>query len=261
MLRCPNCKSLLVKDNNTYHCIKGHSFDIAKSGYTNLLVHTQKSTGDNKEMVKARNTFFKKDYYVSLKRQLLEIIRNLNIDTMIDAGCGEGYYTNYIKDYLDINIHGFDMSKYALNYASKANKKVNYFVSSIFDLPLIDNSVDLVLSIFAPISEIEFRRILKDEGYFIKVSPHKRHLWELKELLYDKPYENEIKDFNYQLFDKVDEYIVKDVVTIGSSEDLKALFIMTPYYYHTSKEDIDKLNNVDKLDITLEFYIEVYKTK
>lgn len=260
MLRCPICHSELNKLDNTYKCLKGHSFDIAKSGYTNLLVN-KKHTGDNKEMSKARNDFFKNDYYHVLKIRLYEIIKELNIKTLVDAGCGEGYYTNYLSDNLDLDIYAFDMSKYSLNYGAKANKKVNYLASSIFDLPLIDNSIDLILSIFAPVAYEEFYRVLKDEGYFIKVSPLERHLWELKEAIYDKPYENDNKYVAYEGFNMIKEYHIKDRIIIDNLNDIKALFMMTPYYFHTSKEDVTKLDKLNELEVTLEFKIELYQKK
>ena len=259
MIKCPNCQKKLIKFERQYVCENKHSFDIAKQGYTNLLIHTQKSTGDNKEMVDARQQFFANDYYKTLKNFLISLIKESNIKCMVDAGCGEGYYTNAIYDALNIDVYGFDMSKIALQKASRSHKAVNYFVSSVFDMPLYDSSVDLVLSVFAPISYLENRRILKDGGLFIKVSPLERHLWQLKEVLYQEPYENEMKYDEAEGFELIKEYKVKDTITINSSEDIMALFMMTPYYYRSPKDGVERLKSLDSLKTDIEFKIEVYK--
>lgn len=259
ILRCPICQHELFKNDSRYICIKNHSFDIASSGYASLLIGNKKHTGDDKLMSKSRRDFFNHDYYQTLKNKLVEIIAGYDIKTLVDAGCGEGYYTNYIKDKLNIDIYAFDMSKYAINYASKRSNGVHYFVSSIFDMPLVDKSVDMILSIFAPIAHEEFKRVLKDNGYFIKISPLERHLWELKVALYDKPYENVLKKEKNVDFIKIDEIRVKDKIIIDNNEDIRALFTMTPYYYRSSKSTFEKLNKLDKLDISLEFRVEIFK--
>lgn len=259
MIKCPNCQKPLIKQELQYVCENRHSFDIAKQGYTNLLIHTQKSTGDNKEMVDARQKFFMNDYYACLKHKLISIIKQHNIKVMVDAGCGEGYYTNAISDALNIKIYGFDMSKIALQKASRANKNVNYFVSSVFDMPLFTQSSDLILSVFAPISYEENYRVLKDNGIFIKVSPNKKHLWGLKEVVYEVPYENDIKVENTPGFKLVERYEIDDVIEIDSSEDIMALFMMTPYYYHSPKVGVERLKSLSYLKTEIDFIIEVYQ--
>lgn len=261
ILRCPKCLKELVQNDSRYVCINNHSFDIAKEGYASLLLNNRKHTGDDKKMAKARKDFFSHDYYHVLKDAILDIIKDLEVKVIVDAGCGEGYYTNYLKSHLDADIYGFDMSKYALMYASKRNHDVHYFTASLFDMPLCDHSTDLILSIFAPIAHDEFKRVLRDDGYFIKVSPLPRHLWELKMALYDKPYENMIKDEDDPCLNKLFERHVEDYVTIDNHEDIEALFMMTPYYYRSPKSTFDKLSKLDRIEVSLAFRVEVFKVK
>lgn len=261
ILRCPKCHKELIKNDSRYTCISNHSFDIAKEGYTSLLLNNRKHTGDDKKMAKARKDFFTHDYYHVLKNTLLDIIQGLKVQMIVDAGCGEGYYTNYLKSHLDAEIYGFDMSKYALMYASKRNRDVHYFTASLFCMPLGDHVADLIISIFAPIAHDEFKRVLRDGGYFIKVSPLPEHLWELKTALYDNAYENEIKDEEDPCFRKISERHVKDYITIDNHEDIEALFMMTPYYYRSPKSTFDKLQKLDKIDVTLAFRVEVFSVK
>lgn len=53
MLRCPNCHAELKREGKAFRCRNGHSFDVARQGYVNLLVNARRETGDNKEMVSA----------------------------------------------------------------------------------------------------------------------------------------------------------------------------------------------------------------
>ena len=101
MLICPKCKLKLTKDHNNnnhfFRCPNNHCFDISKEGYVNLLL-SKTDAGDNKDLIKARVEFLNKGYYFNLVEKLQDIIKQLNINTLLDAGCGTGYYTNYFKE-------------------------------------------------------------------------------------------------------------------------------------------------------------------
>ena len=107
-IKCPICNAELQRISNTYRCINNHCYDIAKEGYINLLKKQGgKDFGDSKDMVKARREFFDLDYYAPLKERLTDIIAKLNVSDLIDLGCGEGYYTNYYKNTLNIDFSGW----------------------------------------------------------------------------------------------------------------------------------------------------------
>ena len=261
MLRCPNCGASLKQVGKSYQCDKGHMFDIAKQGYTNLLIHTQKSTGDNKIMVDARKLFFSEDYYHALKESIINLVNELEIKTLIDAGCGEGYYTNAIKEKTKAEVYGFDMSKLALAKAAKGNHDVHYYVASVFDMPIENACADGVLSIFAPYSFKEMARVLKDYGYFIKVGPGPYHLFDLKEVLYEEPYLNKIEEVSDEAFELVKHLEVEDEIEVIGQDKIDALFKMTPYYYHTPKERSMRLNELGVLKTRLQFNIDIYRKK
>ena len=253
-LLCPVCKKKLNKDLNRYHCLNGHSFDIAKEGYLNLNLKSSVKTGDEKEMVRARKAFLEKDYYLFLRDKLNEIIDGLHVSSLLDLGCGEGYYTQSfnVKDKL-----GIDLSKEALKLASRHDKSTMYVLKTIFDVPLHDESVDLIVTIFAPVSK-EIDRVLKDEGHFILVRPDERHLFELKEAIYDSPYLNEVEEVKVDGMRLSEEYEISSRSKLNNGE-LIDLFKMTPYYHKTSLNDFNKLNKVDELEVSFEFIISVYE--
>lgn len=120
----------------------------------------------------------------------------------LDAGCGEGYYTNSFDAYFATGI-GVDISKDAVKRASKAAKNIRYCAASIFNLPVFDGSIDVVTSVFAPYSAQEFNRVVSPGGYVFAVIPGKDHLWGLKEVLYENPYETTSADIRWMAFMKL----------------------------------------------------------
>lgn len=257
---CPKCKAELQKEAHSYRCEHGHTYDIAKSGYTNLFLSNKKMSGDNKEMVQARTQFLSNGYYQPLQEKLCSIIKKLAPKTIVDAGCGEGYYTNACKNVCEHSeFFGFDVSKFALQQAAKAKNGVQYAVASVADLPLADSSADVIISVFAPIYIEEFQRILKEGGFFIKVEPGPKHLYDLKQILYTDVYDNEAEAVFYEGMKLSDEQLLEYVCDIHSQADIKALFQMTPYYYRSPKQTSEQLQAMQQLSTRIQFHIELYQ--
>jgi 23S rRNA (guanine745-N1)-methyltransferase len=269
---CPHCKNELTQsENKTVKCLNNHSFDVSKEGYLNLLrVNKKKSNnpGDNEMMVAARRNFLEKGYYNPLIDAIKETIENeltfsnkaINI---LDAGCGEGYYSQKsLSDLakLSTNVIGTDISKSAVKYAAKKYKNNFYFVSSVYDLPVANNSMDVVLSVFSPVPPPQFKRVLKEDGYLIIVSPGENHMKDLAQLIY-----NDFRSHEYNIIENMDE-IFKHVltkrktfeITITNSETLLNLLKMTPYYWNTSKEGQEKINDCKDITITCDFNLTVF---
>lgn len=270
---CPICKQMLIKKDNSLICDKNHCFDKAKSGYVNLLLSNKmnsKTPGDNKLMVNTRNKFLSKGYYSILKdklcNQVVNIAKNMNQNSihLLDAGCGEGYYTKAMsKSFIDNNISfdmlGIDISKFALNIAAKSTKDVQFSVASTFDLPVNDNSCDIVTELFAPYCGEEFYRVLKKDGFLILVIPSTQHLYELKEAIYENPYENEVKGYEIKNFNLIKKTEVFSEIELDNNEDIENLFMMTPYYYKTSKENAKRLEKLSSLKTKIQFEILCYQ--
>lgn len=251
---CPICNIKLDKYDKTYKCFNGHTFDIAKEGYLNLN-HSNQNGGDSKESINARKLFLNKDHYAFLKEELINIIDEYKANNLLDLACGEGYYT---KDFPIKDKIGIDLSKTALKQASKRDKNTLYLLTSIFNIPLEDNSIDIITTIFAPLANKEINRLLKTDGHFIYVRPNENHLIELKDILYKEVIKNEIKDIVIEGLIKEKEYNISKKVNLNN-EDLLNLFMMTPYFYKTSNEDKNKLETINNLDITFDFIISIYK--
>lgn len=258
MIICPNCKTELIKIDKTYKCINNHSFDISKEGYVNLLIN-KSNAGDNLNMIKARIAFLEKGYFDLLLNGLLFEIESLNLNDskIIDLGCADGYYTNSISK-KHPKIIGFDISKDAIKLASKHHKNILFIVASAKDLPLSNKSVDIILNIFAPHFIDEYMRVLNDDGFLIKVTPNKNHLLELKEALYEEAYltkEKPLEESSIEIYKSKDITYKVNIL----DDDIQNLLLMTPYFYTTSKDDINKLSKIKNLELTLDFNITIYK--
>ena len=258
MIICPKCKKELFKVDNTYKCIDHHSYDIAKSGYLNLLL-SRFNAGDNKEMLIARDNFLKQDFYLPIAKNILTKIPH-DTPLIVDCGCGTGYYTNYLAQNISSIFIGIDISKAAIDFAAKKNKKVLYIVASNSNIPLADLSVDVLLNIFAPYSDSEFTRIISSTGKLITISANAHHLHELKELVYHVPHTNIDKAYFLPSFKMMSEEVLEYTMVL-TQNDLLNLFKMTPYYFKTKISDFEKLFTIDKLEVTASFLIREYQTQ
>lgn len=270
IFRCPLCGEKLEKPERVLRCEHGHSFDISAEGYTHLLPPNKmnsKIPGDSKEMAASRSAFLDKGYYEPLLRELehavLEFAKGKEV-SVLDCGCGEGYYTSHIaktlKDRIPkAKIAGFDISRPSVKRAAKRTKEVEFAVASVFDIPVFDESFDILLNVFSPLSIGEYRRVLKSGGYYIYVVPAARHLWQLKAAIYDTPYENKEQDIPYEGFEHAETRRVRYKVLIENREDILALFRMTPYYWKTSAKGAEKLSKLQSLETEVAFDIHIYK--
>lgn len=266
---CPVCREVLVEEEKLCKCRNGHCFDKSKFGYINLL-QSQKSSakrhGDDRVMIRARRDFLDRGYYGFLRDALFENCNEHleNGSSVIDAGCGECWYSSGIKQKLletgkEILFYGVDISKDALEFASKRKSGIPTAVASVFDLPFADESADLLLNVFSPEADREYCRVLKKSGVMIRVIPLERHLFELKAAIYDKPYLNDVPDTAVDEFEFIKSIRLSKKIDVLSNEDIQNLFRMTPYYYKTGVDDQRKINGLDRLETQAEFEIRIYR--
>ena len=261
---CPVCKKRFIQKDRSLVCENGHCFDLSKKGYVNLLRPAKSGGvrhGDDKLMVAARTAFLGAGFYDTLRDAVTDTVcfyAQTN-PTVLDAGCGEGFYTSHIRAHTGGTVYGIDVSKDAVHAASVRDKNIRLAVASIFDLPVENESVDILLNLFAPYDAVEFSRVLKKDGILLRVFPRERHLWELKSAVYDVPYENEIDTFAMEGFTLLEKKEITFPLHLHKQEFIDTLFKMTPYYYKTSREGQAKLRALDKLETHAEFFLVVYR--
>ena len=271
LFRCPLCVAPLERAAGTYRCSNRHSFDVAREGYVHLLPPNQKHSalpGDDRDMVMARREFLSKGYYSPLLNTICSQILAVSghSPALLDAGCGEGYYTAGVFQALRAagkhpRMAGTDISKFALRSGARRERAVEFAVASSYRLPLAEERMDVVLNCFSPLALEEFWRVLKPGGWFFYVVPGAEHLWELKEILYDKPYPNEERETPYEGFSYRAIVPVEGAVSLERREDIQNLFRMTPYFWKTPKAGAERLAALDGLEVRISFRVHVFQKK
>lgn len=260
VLICPICKESLKEQRRSFLCKNRHCFDVAKEGYINLLLCNKKkskSPGDDKIMVSARNEFLQKGYFEQLRKKIELLVKENCPSLILDAGCGTGFYTQNLQD--EFNIISIDISKEAARYTSKNNKKSLVIVSSIFDMPIKDKVVGVILNIFAPKPQAEFARILEKNGIIIEVVPGEDHLKELKEKIFNENNELNQEKFAFNNFDLKKSMRLKYAVTIKETGELIDLLKMTPYFYKGGYGQLKRLQSISNLEVTMDFIINIWE--
>ena len=292
ILRCPHCGTPLSREGKSLRCPTGHSFDLAKAGYVNLLPPGKEKnarSGDEKEMVKAREEFLSLGYYAGITDTLASLAAQYSCAadyTVCDMGCGEGWHTCRFAGALaaqtgaSVLAVGFDASKYAAERACKRAVRdalmpkdgigaafdgaaAAYFMpGNIFRLPLADHSVSLALSMFAPVAGDEARRILTPDGLLIVVSSGRDHLLELRRKIYDDVHFSDELPPVPAGFDAVARENCRYAAEIPGREALAALFTMTPFYYKTTEAGRERLLSSEMpFSVTVDVNYSIFKGK
>lgn len=259
MLVCPVCGCQLNRQAGAMRCEHGHSFDVAKEGYVNLLRTTKNGDliGDDKFSARSRRDFLNKGYYAPLKDELCRIFADKH-GNVLDICCGEGYYTSALGMNPQLQVFGFDISREMVRLAAKRGHGT-YFVANMASIPLADDSMDYCVHLFAPFNENAFAKVLKPGGRLLTVVPGKHHLWGLKQALYETPYENDEGLPQTNCLRLVFTHKVSAQICLACQEDIQAVFRMTPYYFHTSQRDKDRLLMHESLQTPVEFVIAEYE--
>ena len=264
MLICPVCKNKLHMTENGLACDGNHCFDRAKEGYVNLLCGQKPgdARGDSKEMAKSRHEFLKSGAYSPLAEAVGDLLQSHCPagGTVLDICCGEGDYTDRLtKRFPDRRFYGFDISKEMVRLAAKRRCGAEFFVANLSAIPLADSSVDFAFHLFAPFHEKEFSRVLKKDGRLVTVIPGSRHLFGLKEILYEHPYENDEAIPELGGFTVEDKLRVRSELVLTEQGQMTALLQMTPYYFRTPAAGMEKLQQTERLVSEIEFVLYLLK--
>jgi 23S rRNA (guanine745-N1)-methyltransferase len=183
---CPvrDCHMALVREGRRLLCPRGHSFDVARSGYVNLLQPQErrsKQPGDTAAAVKGRRRLHDLGATLPLLQAIAEIVKAAPNDTVLDAGCGDGFYLGALAEETGFNGHGVDISIPAVEAAARRYPKCEWIVANADRfVPYADRSFSIVLSITARMNSAEFRRILRDDGRLLVALPAPDDVIELR---------------------------------------------------------------------------------
>ena len=262
-LLCPVCGLELNMQGRQYVCAQKHSFDLARKGYVNLLTVQQKHSlnpGDTREQVLSRREFLEAGYYAPIARTLVDAAKELGISgEILDVGCGEGYYSAQLADALGANLTGLDISKEAVRCAAAKYKGKLWLCATAAHIPVEDESVDLLTSLFALTLPEEFRRVLKPGGYYFQVLAAEDHLLGLKGIIYDKLYfkeKNTVPDLPG--FTRVNSIPIRFSFTVEGKQ-VQNLFSMTPHVFRIGKEGAERLKNTNVLTDTASCVLNIFR--
>lgn len=262
-LICPICRKVLYKDERSYVCENRHSFDMAKQGYVNLLpVQNKRSLnpGDTKEQVLARRRFLDGGFYEPISNALNELAAGCQ-GPILDAGCGEGYYSARLARAMGAELVGLDISKEAVRWAAAAYKDALWLCASAAHLPVKDHSVGLITSLFAMTDAREFHRALIPGGHFIRVLAAPDHLLGLKSVIYDEVFKKE-KEGMTQLpgFALLKTVPVQFEFTV-EGQQVQDLLSMTPHVYRIGKLGAERLQQTQRLTDRASCILGLYRAE
>ena len=261
-LCCPVCGRTLTQTEKIWSCENGHSFDVARQSYVNLLPVTQKHSlhpGDTREQVAARREFLDGGFYAPIAQTLVALLHDFcpGCKTLLDVGCGEGYYLSKLPAVPE--RWGIDVSKEAVRYAAAREKQARFLVATAAHLPFADGTFDALMSMFALTLPEEFSRVLKKNGIYLQVLAGENHLPNLKNLIYP-----ELKHKEKTLHPALAGFTLLHSRTLEFSFDLdepqqvRNLLSMTPHFWRITKEGAQRLMQTACLHDNAQVIFNVY---
>lgn len=291
MLLCPVCASILRLEARALICANGHNFDLAKEGYVNLLL--KKQLGDSKEMLVARRDFFAQGLYRPLADTVAELVlAELAVDdevdatrpstvvtqeretlkhapvTILDAGCGEGFYLGHVQEALRIAGRqdlcvGIDLSKEAVKMAARRYKEAFFIVANLNErLVLADRAVQIMLNIFAPRNNAEYARVIAPGGTLLVVIPGARHLVQLREALHLLNIEEDKQQHVVAQFAQHFALVTVRPVAYElrlNNEEITQVVMMTPNYWHLAEETRQAMREMSEIQTQVEFVCLLFR--
>lgn len=253
ILSCPVCQGRLTVYGKVICCPEGHSYDIAKQGYVNLLGAAEPANADTTKMLDARARV----HAAGVFKQVTEVITTMTSGRhqVLEAGAGTGHYlASALGDDPTAVGLAIDVSKAAAKHCLRTDPRIAAVIADVWrPLPIADRSLDAVLAVFAPRNLPEFARVLRADGRFIAVTPRSGHLVGLRDTygLLDIPSAkaSQLAAAAAEFFDLVDTRVVKYRVPVDAQQATD-LIAMGPNAFHQQPKDVTA--SVISIDVTVQ---------
>jgi 23S rRNA (guanine745-N1)-methyltransferase len=275
-LVCPHDGSPLVERGTSMTCARGHTFDRAREGYVNLLPVQDKASrdpGDSKEMVAARRNVLGSGAYNAIAEALADAVlqrvshrSNTQPYTILDAGCGEGFYLASLASRLAaappptvVELAAIDISKWAIRAAAKRNTPATCAVASNRQPPFPPASLDLILCLFGfPIWE-GFAMVQAPGAEVLLIDPGPDHLLEMREIIYPEVRRTSRNPMTAEPgYSPASETNMKSRAHLATPAAIAALLSMTPHAHRATADGRARLAACTTLDITLDITLRRY---
>ena len=189
LLRCPVCRLDLDAAPGVLVCRKGHSFDLARQGYVNLLRNRKRqpaASGDGPEQLRHRAAFLDAGHFDAVSTAIAEHVQQGGSRPwrILDGGSGTGHHLAKVAQTLPPGVAclGLDISRQAARQAARRWPALAFAVADLWtEWPVQDAAVDLVISIFAPKNFSEATRVLRPGGWLALAYPGRDHMIELRD--------------------------------------------------------------------------------
>jgi 23S rRNA (guanine745-N1)-methyltransferase len=277
---CPIDKLALQAHGRQFRCAAGHTYDLAREGYCNLLLVQHKSSrepGDSKDMVAARGRFLGEGYFKPIADAVFNAVSYCGVAArggivnIVDAGCGEGYFLGRLErlaaaseQATTLALTGIDVSKWAIKAAARRKTAVTWLVANNRSPPFLAGSVDLVLCLFGfPVWQ-GFKAVQSVGGHVLVVDPGADHLLELREIVYPLVKRSPprplpaAKAAGYAL---VREEALRYRVRLSGTETIRDLLGMTPHAHRVPPGARSVLANVNTLAVTVDVALRLLVLK
>jgi 23S rRNA (guanine745-N1)-methyltransferase len=270
ILKCPVCDAPLTWGTKSATCPEDHTFDVARSGYLNLLLPNKKHSrepGDSPSMMRSRRAFLQAGFYDRMasatNAAVAEALSGREHANIADLGCGEGFFLAGLKNHLTrADCCGVDISRTGIRMATTYDRDVRWVVASLHESPFLPQSLDVALSMCAPIAIADLRRVVRHDGALVTVTPGPDHLDALRALIYPSvvPHSPALMagDTNFNLSGSSR---VRYPVAVKSREDISNLLAMTPYYWNISRETKALVEARSRLDLTVDVYVSLFRPR
>ncbi|ANN19267.1 rRNA (guanine-N1)-methyltransferase [Amycolatopsis orientalis] len=265
-LLCSVCGDPVGSTGRTVRCGRGHSFDVAKQGYVNLLhARIPAGTADTAPMVAARVDLLSSGVYLPLADALAKVASEyVEGGLIIDAGAGTGYYLAHVLDAVP-TAYGLalDVSAVALRRAARAHTRAGAAVWNLWEpWPVADSSASLVLNVFAPRNAAQFHRVLTADGLLVVATPNPGHLGELGDLVIsvDGGKDARLEETLGERFSRVERRDVTQRVTLSPAQ-IRQVVEMGPSAHHLHRDGRrERLDSVTgSVDVTTSFSVTLYR--
>ena len=245
VLRCPVCGDALALTDRTANCPRNHAYDLAKQGYLNLLPSASNGIdGDSAAMVGARTVFLGGGHYAPIRDALILQAAGLQADDLVvEVGAGTGYYlAGVLGTAAGRRGIALDVSRYAARRAAKVDPRIGSVVCDAWrELPLLDDSAQLMLNVFAPRNATEMARVLAPDGTLLVVTPNQQHLAELVGVLglvtVDEEKERRLQESFAGVFVRTGSEVIEDAMRLDRSA-VEQLVLMTPSARHLNYREL-----------------------
>lgn len=277
VLACPVCGAPLALQPTLAACPQSHTFDRARSGYLNLLLSNKKQSaepGDSPAMLQSRRAFLQRGFYDPMAEAMSvavrEVVTGRTEAQIADLGCGEGYFTSRVRAACGgaapnaSTFYGVDISRPGMKMAAAYGRDIHWIVASLHRSPFLPKSLDVALSVFAPIDAADVKRVLRDDGALVTVTPGPDHLDALRIIIYTsvKPHpKTPALMADDTLFDAPVSTRVRYPIALESQEEIMNLLAMTPFYWHISRATRTALEQLPRLELTVDVYVNVFRPR